>query len=519
MSKFKWIVPGDIDGFFGLVVDNLIQLLVLIGLLTGICGFPMDFIYKGILPGIAVSLLFGNLFYSYQSYKLSKKEDRQDVTALPYGINTVSLFAFIFFIILPVYKASNDYKLAWQVGLAASFLSGLIEFGGAFVAEKIRQLTPRAALLSTLAGIALTFISMDFILKTFHNPLVAFLPLGIILLQYFGKVVFPFKIPGGLISVIAGTLLAWMSGLWGEPMMDSEVLSKSLGFFGFYLPRLSIGDTFSIFGSQNLSLYASIIVPMGIFNVIGSLQNIESAEAAGDKYNTRNSLMVNGVGTIIGSFMGSPFPTTIYIGHPGWKALGARSGYSILNGVFMTLVCFLGLMGVLQALIPIEAGMAIVLWIGIIIGSQAFDSSPKNHSPAAVVGLLPSLAGWGVLLIQGIFNFLDGNLETNITDSSNLSFSLDGILSLSQGFLLTSMIWASMCVFIIERDFLKSFYWAIIGAILSNIGIIHSYTLKGNSVLNHFTLPEFNKFTIAYLILSLLFLLSFLYFRKKSDDR
>lgn len=517
MNKFKWVVSGDIDGFFGLFVDNLIQLLVLIALLSGLCGFPMHFIYKSILPGIGISLLIGNLFYSYQSYKLSLKESREDVTALPYGVNTVSLFAFIFFIIFPIYKSTGDYQMAWKVGLAASFLSGLIELGGAFIAEKIRRVTPRAALLSTLAGIAMTFISMDFILKTFQNPLVAFLPFGIILLQYFGKVVFPFRIPGGLVSVLAGTALAWLSGFWGKPMMDISNLSKSVDHFGFFLPVFSIREIFSIFGSENLGLYASIIIPMGIFNVIGSLQNIESAEAVGDKYNTRDSLAVNGIGTIIGSFVGSPFPTTIYIGHPGWKALGARSGYSVLNGTFMTIVCLFGLMGVLQALIPIEAGMAIVLWIGIIIGSQAFESSPSHHSPAAVVGLLPSLAGWGVLLVTGVFSLLNGNLETSMQETGImiLPFSMNGLISLSQGFLLTSMIWASVCVFIIEKDFLKAFYWSLAAGVFASIGVIHSYSLKGNAVLNNFTFPAFTEFSIAYAILALLFLLSFIFYNRK----
>lgn len=89
-NKFKWFVPGDLDGFFGLMIDNLIQILVLSFLLTTLCGVPSEFVYKVILPGTAISLLLGNLFYSWQARRLSRKENRPDVTALPYGINTVS---------------------------------------------------------------------------------------------------------------------------------------------------------------------------------------------------------------------------------------------------------------------------------------------------------------------------------------------------------------------------------------------------------------------------------------------
>ena len=81
---------------------------------------------------------------------------------------------------------------------------------------------------------------------------------------------------------------------------------------------------------------------MGLFNVLGSLQNIESAEAAGDPYRHAPSLLVNGVGSVAAALFGSAFPTTIYIGHPGWKALGARAGYSVLNGAFVTSICLTG---------------------------------------------------------------------------------------------------------------------------------------------------------------------------------
>ena len=112
------------------------------------------------------------------------------------------------------------------------------------------------------------------------------------------------------------------------------------------------------------------------------LQNIESAEAGGDRFATGPSLAVNGIGSTLAGLFGSCFPTTIYIGHPGWKALGARSGYSIVNGLFFTVFFLFGLGPLLRALIPIEAGAAIVMYIGIIITAQAFQATPKRHAPA-----------------------------------------------------------------------------------------------------------------------------------------
>jgi AGZA family xanthine/uracil permease-like MFS transporter len=521
MNYFK-ITRGDIDGFFGLMVDNLIQLLVLTGLCVGLCGFPIAFVTAVVLPGAAISLLIGNLFYSWQAYKLGLRTGRTDVTALPYGINTVSLFAFVFFIMFPVYQATNDYKAAWKAGLLASFISGLIEFFGSFVADRIRKSTPRAALLSALAGIAITFISMDFLLKTFEYPLVAFLPLAIIFLQYFGKVKFPFGLPGGFVSILVGIGLSFIAKFYGSPIFMEGGIEKGSATVGFYLPIPAILDLWDVLSLANMKAYMAVIIPMGVFNVIGSLQNIESAEASGDHFDTKSSLLVNGVGTLAGTLFGSPFPTTIYIGHPGWKGLGAKHSYSVLNGLFITFVCVFGLMGILQAIIPIEAGMAIVLWIGVVIAAQSFQATPKNHAPAVVIGLLPAFAGWAVLIFQSVFLFLDGKLQAllqelgvksthhfSLSDISLhqpfLPYALGGILALSQGFLLTSMVWAAMVVFILEREFYKSAVWAGIGAILSTLGLIHAYKLVGNAILNEYSLLAHWQFPVAYLLLAILF--------------
>jgi AGZA family xanthine/uracil permease-like MFS transporter len=190
----QWIVRGDIDGFFGLALDNLVQLLLIDGLCRFVLGFPPELIYGRVLPGAAVSILMGNLAYSYQARRLAARTGRTDVCALPYGINTVSLIAHVFLVMLPAKAlavragASDPALIAWQAGLLATLCSGLIELAGAFVAERVRKATPRAALLSTLAGIALAFISGGFLFRTFARPIVGLTTFGIVMLTYFGRV-------------------------------------------------------------------------------------------------------------------------------------------------------------------------------------------------------------------------------------------------------------------------------------------------------------------------------------------
>src|SRR5207253_9755250 len=140
------------------------------------------------------------------------RNGREDVTALPYGINTVSLFAFVFFIMLPIYQETKDPVWAWKVGLVACFLNGVIEIIGAFIAESVRRVTPRAALLSALAGIAITFISMDFTFKIFAQPLVAMVPMAIIFVAYFSHQKLPLGLPGGMVAIAIGTIMGWLLG-------------------------------------------------------------------------------------------------------------------------------------------------------------------------------------------------------------------------------------------------------------------------------------------------------------------
>src|SRR5438067_13827577 len=133
-----WIVRGDIDGVFGLALDNLVQLLLIDVLCRNVLGFPPELIYGRVLPGAAISILVGNLAYARQARQLAERTGRTDVCALPYGINTISLFAHVFLVMLPAKALATKAGLpdpatvAWQAGLLATLCSGLIEIVGAF---------------------------------------------------------------------------------------------------------------------------------------------------------------------------------------------------------------------------------------------------------------------------------------------------------------------------------------------------------------------------------------------------
>lgn len=501
-------VRGDIDGFFGLALDNLVLLLVLSGLCRYVLGFGDELVMGRILPGAAVSLLVGNLYYAYQARQLARREGRDDVCALPYGLNAVTVFSFVFLVMLPAKLAAqaagaaDPARVAWQAGLLACFSCGVIELIGATVVDRLRRWTPRAALLSTLAGLALAFISLGFLFRAYATPVVGLATLAVILLGYFGRVRFRGGLPVGLVALVLGTALAWGTGLAPGAVAPPAA--------ALWLPVPVIGDLLAAFRGDFLIRYFAIILPMGLMIVAGSMQNLESAEAAGDRFPARASLSVNGLGSMAAALFGSCFPTTLYIGHPGWKAMGARAGYSTLTGLFIAALCFTGTLAHVAWAVPVEAGMAILLWIGVVMCAQAFQATPREHAPAVVIGLLPGLATWGALLAKSGLRAAGVGSAGGAAMGAGLvpgfvqgDVYITGAFALEQGVVFTAMILAAMTVALIERQFVRAAVWSLAAAALSATGLMHGYRYTPADTVLSLT-PAW-PFVYGYLLMALVF--------------
>lgn len=502
MKEYPWFVRGDLDGFLGLLTDNLLQLMVIIVLGVSVCGVDIDFLNGQIITGAAVSLIVGNLFYAWQARRVAIRTRNPNVTALPYGVNTPTVIVFIFFIMMPVYQKTGDTFLAWKTGVFACFISGVFEVSGAFFGDWLRRNTPRCAMLSALAGCSISIIAMGFIFQIFANPFIAFIPAFLLFAAYAAKLQFPFRLPAAVVAVFLGTVLAWVSRWAGY---DFFTPSPEPYYFKFYFPVPVIGDLLGFLIDGEGWQYMSIIIPMALFNIIGSLENLESAAASGDCFETKSSLLVNGCGSILASFFGSPFPTTIYIGHPGWKEMGARYGYSILNGVFITGLALIGGITLILKFIPIEALLGILLWIGLIIMSQAYQTTNQKYALAVSVGLIPSIAAWALLLIETTVQKCGFSL-TQVAPLFGDSLYIYGVIALNQGYVLTSILFAAIVAFCIDREFLKAAAWSAGGMILSFFGVIHAYTLTDRGI---DTVYGFNKaplFTLAYAGLMIVFI-------------
>jgi len=519
---------SDTEGFFGLMVDNLVQYLLIVILLTGLVGLEREFIVSSILPAVAISLIIGNLYYAWLAQRLSATTGRKNVTALPYGINTISVFAFIFLVMIPAKLAAQSQGatpqeaalVAWRVGVAACFLSGIIELAGSFVAERIRKATPRAALLTSLAGIAVAFLCMDFAARCFAYPLVALLPLGVLLFTLLSRTRLPLGIPGVGLALALGMFAAWFlfaAGFGEETSVSGPAVGKALGDVGFYLPVPVLGDLVAGLSDPLVrSILIPVVIPMGLYNILGSLQNIESAEAAGDPYPTGPCLAVNGVGSIAASLFGSCFPTTIYIGHPGWKEMGAKGGYSVMNGVFYAVVSLVGLSSLAVALVPMEAAGVILIWIGLVMTSQAFQTTPRSHAPAVALGLVPSLAAWGTIVVSQTVGAVgaaisDGSVAHRAFENLNVFVSsglqLPGLVALSQGFMLSSVVWAATAVCLVERRLTQAGVWMGVGAVMAFFGFMHAGEISVEGNIYSFGFATGAKWAAGYALAAVFFMI------------
>jgi AGZA family xanthine/uracil permease-like MFS transporter len=466
--------PGDWNAFFGFGTNILVNLLVLTGLLRFVLKMPDPIVFGRILPAAGLMMFLSTLYYAWLAYKLAKSSGRSDVAALPSGISVPHMFVVVFVIMLPISLKTGDPVKGWEAGLTWVFIQSFVLMAGGFVAPWIRKITPRAALLGTLAGVSIAFISMRPALEMFMTPVIGFTCFAIIVASWFGGVRYWKGIPAGLVAIAAGSAIAWLSTLagpaWGG--MSLAKLGQAVSGFGFSIPLPAIGHTFGGFDFIGVILVTAI--PFGIYDLVEAMDNVESAAAAGDSFPTTRVLTADGAVSLIGCLMGNPFINAVYIGHPGWKAMGGRIGYSAATGAMVIILTWFGVIGLMMALIPVVAIAPILLYIGMLIGAQAFQETPRSHAPAIILGLVPHAAAWGKLQIDSALAAAGTNAAAVGMDKlGQVGVLYHGLEILGGGAILGGLILAAIGVFVIERQFTKAAAFTLAGAALTFFGFIH----------------------------------------------
>jgi AGZA family xanthine/uracil permease-like MFS transporter len=474
LSRPKIWVAGDWNALFGFGTNILVNVLVLTGLLRFVLKMPDDLVFGRILPALGLMLCLSTCYYAFLAYQLAKRTGRSDVCALPSGISVPHMFVVTFVVMLPIFIKTHDPLEAWSAGLTWVFVQSFVLMVGGFIGPYVRKITPRAALLGSLAGISITFISMSPAAQVFSTPVIGVVCFAVILASWFGGVKYFGGVPGGLVAIAVGTIIAWVSNMFGLGYGGLTV-AKMLGSvsnFGFSFPVPALDHVFN--GFKYFWIILVTAIPFGIYDLIEALDNVESAAAAGDSFPTTRVLTADGVISLIGCCLGNPFINAVYIGHPGWKAMGGRMGYSMVTGIVVLILTWFGIISVLMAVIPVVAILPILLYIGMLIGSQAFQESPHRHAPAIVLALLPQLAAWGKTQIDNALGAA-GTSAAAIGDAklAQVGVLYKGLETMGGGATLAGIILGAITVFIIDREFEKAAAFALAGTIFTFFGFIH----------------------------------------------
>lgn len=516
-EKFKWFREGDLNGFFGLMFDNLTVMSFLAGILIYGFQFPAEIVFTKMFPGTAFGVLVGDLIYSWMAYKLYKKTGNANVTAMPLGLDTPSTIGIALVVLGPAYIMFQQRGLApmdaanmtWYVGMATMVLTGIFKLIMSFCGSWVQKIVPQAGLLGSLAGIGLGLIGFGPLVDIFGLPLVSLIAFGLILYNLVAGIKLPFNAPGVLLAIFLGTGLYHVLGLTGSLAPLEYEWTRLQFHIGFPLPTLEFMK-----GMKDALIFLPVAIPFAILTVIGGINVTESAKVAGDDYNTRDILLTEAVATLIAGICGGVAQSTPYIGQPAYKNMGARVGYTLLTGVFMGLGGILGYISFFVDLIPRAVLAPILIFVALDIIVQAFIACPKRHAPAVAFAFFPTIAR--LLAIKyGTPDIVPAERFTELLNHPGKTLpEVLVTVALGNGFILTAMLWGGFLAEMIDRNLKKCSVYLAILAVLSFFGIIHS-AMPDGSMYNPFMLEGMPRlvpfqFALGYLLMAVMvFLLSF----------
>jgi AGZA family xanthine/uracil permease-like MFS transporter len=493
--RYHWARRGDVNAFFGLMLDNVAVMVILVGLIAsarpldeqareGFVHFTSGFVLTHMIPGTALGVLLGDLVYSWMAFRLARKTGRPDVTAMPLGLDTPSTFGSAFLVLLPAlqegFATFKDHEkamtYAWHVGLMVLVLVGVFKMAVAPLGNLVRRFVPRAGLLGSLAAIALALIAFlplaekDGIAAV---PVVGLAALVVILITLVAHRQLPGKFPGALAAVLIGVALFqtlyWLGYWQGWPLVpapekgEPPALWQPESLLSFY--GAGAGWWATIFWAAVAKL--PVALPFALATIVGGIDCTESAAAAGDEYDTRAILFTEGMASFTAGLLGGVIQTTPYIGHPAYKKMGGRTAYTLSTAVFVGAVGCCGGFTFLFPWLPKAAMFPILVFVGLEITAQSFQATPTKHYPAVALAILPALAYLCVVVLKNTFGLQTPDREDGVQ-------WLQTLRCLSNGFLISGLLWAAALALLLDGRLSASAAFLGLAGVCAFFGVIHS---------------------------------------------
>jgi AGZA family xanthine/uracil permease-like MFS transporter len=466
----RWWAEGDVNATVGLLLDNLTSLVILAALLTGPLGFGREIVFTRMIPGTALGVLVGDLLYFWLALRVARRTGRDDVTAMPLGVDTPSLFGLTFGVLGPARAATGSDESAWQIGMATLVLMGVLKVALSWAGPWLRRALPRAALLGSLSGVALLLIAFLPSLRVFADPLVGMVSFVVLLVALFGGRGRILGLPGPLVAVGVGTAVHYVAGALGLSPEGGHTggLGEALAGLGLAIPWPTLAWLPALPAAV---AYLAVALPFTLAVMVGGVDNTESAAAAGDEFKTRDILLVEGVATLAAGVCGGVIQNTPYIGHPAYKAMGARAGYVLATALVIGLGAALGAVGFLVALLPEPAVAPFLVFIGLVIAVQAFEASPRAHAAAVALAFLPAIAALALIQTDGLLAAL-GTDVTALPAQAAAAYAT--LRQLANGFIVTALVWGAALAWIIDGALRRAALALAAGAGCVLFGLMHS---------------------------------------------
>ncbi len=510
---YEWFAIGDVNGFFGLMFDNVTVLSFLAGILVFAFGFPADIVYTRMFPGTAFGVLFGDAVYTWMAFRLAKKTGNPRVTAMPLGLDTPSTIGIALVVLGPAFLSLKAQgmdpreaaMMTWYIGMATMVMIGLIKLVLSFCGSWVQKVVPQAGLLGSLASVAVALIGFVPLLDIFGMPLIGLISLGLILYNLVARIRLPKNVPGVLAAIAIGTALYYILGPHGWIGGTYKPLPAAELHFGFPVPTLLF-----VRGFVAALKYLPLAAPFALLTVVGGINVTESARVAGDDFNTRNILLTEAVATLVAGICGGVAQSTPYIGQPAYKGMGARAGYTALTGAFIGLGGILGYVGYIVELIPRAVLAPILIFVALDIMVQAFLACPARHAPAVAFAYFPTIAR--LLAIKYGTFLAAGTLAALLAKTGKELPEVLVTVAVGNGFILTAMLWGGFLAELIDRKLARSALYLGILATFSFFGVIHSASPDGNMYLPWSLASPLQRaipyqFALGYAVLGIMILL------------
>ncbi len=453
-TAIPFFKKADLDAAIGVFFDGFSKVIVAIAVMAGTLGIRSETIFGTMMPGVFLTVLIlnGGLWLYYR--KIAADRNDPNLTAVPAGLQAGRMFIWLYSIMLPVFLATNDAELAFQTGVLAHLIGGIVFIVGAFVMPYILKIVPAGALFGSLAGGAMAFLILQPMNGVLKMPLVGWLSMIVLFVIYIGRV--EVKLPAAFIAIVIGSGVAWISGAMG---IDAVV--ESISSVNGYIPHL----TLEIFDGRVLRTtipFLPIIIVFSLNEVITGIQAVEQARECGDTFfTTTKPLVLCGIASIVGACFGNPLAVSLYWGYPGWKKMESGTGYHLGIVALYALVGLTGLSAIINAFVPEAVVLPILVFVGISSYSQAFEVVDRKYFPAVIIASLPV-----------VMDFIVDNMKDG---------ALPGFLAFDAGSAFVGLLVGCVFVFIIDNNWKAASITNAVALILTGIGMIHSPGILGTA--------------------------------------